>query len=1003
MTEEKIGRQLRGFKEQGIGAVFIHPRPGLITEYLSERWFELVDYTLGKAEELEMKVWLYDENSFPSGFAGGHVPAQMPDAYQYGQSLRMKKVARLHPDEEYFLVLRKGKNDFVDVTSRLGDTFKQAGSFYTFQLGHYPRSGWQGGFPYVDLLYEGVTDAFIDITMDGYESAVAQAFGDQVPGIFTDEPNIATPGPEERGERTIRYTPDLFEEFERRWGYDLRPHLVSLFEEVGEWRRVRHNYYKLLLDLFIERWSKPWFEYTEANNLTWTGHYWEHGWPSPDHGGDNMAMYAWHQMPGIDMLFNAPERRPDQFGNVRAVKELSSVANQLGRRRRLSETYGGAGWELRFEDMKRLGDWQYALGVNFLNQHLSYSTLKGARKRDFPQSFSYHAPWWNHYEPLADYFARLSLALSSGQEVNRTLILEPTTTAWMYHKPGETVASLDSIEQSFGALLDELEQRQIEYDLGSERIMADHARIKDSLFIIDERAYDLVVLPPYLENVNDRTVTLLQEYLVQGGEILSIATIPGHMSGSPTERLRGLAETHSSQWLHLPTRRDSRLHTALKRDDFMVEAPTEFGGRVFHLRRQFDSGQLIFWSNWSLEESASGQFTVFGSAVEQLVPFTGKVDPYDAATHSDGKVTIPIELAPGGSLLLFVHEDDESAPVDRETISKTEETVSPDGATDIRRLKPNILMLDYLDYRVDGHSEEEAHYTAAADSIFKHSGLSTYGLRGHNPWERGIQYKTNIVDQNTLFGTDSGFEATYSFDVGASLRDRTSLQAVVEWAGLYEVQINGQRVEPIPDVWAIDRSFDVFDVSSYVETGTNHLTLTAKSMSIHAEVEPVYLMGDFDLGSQEQGFRLTSPSTLEHGPWDEQGLPMYPYGISYEQSYDFAPGNSTTSYAVRLPEWLGTVAEVRVNGQSAGIIGWKPYELEVTNLLQKGSNDVEVIVYGSLKNLLGPHHSQEEPGFVTPGSFGGPRTQPQGLDYNTLGYGLREPFDLLRQGTSAER
>jgi len=296
MTEEKIDHRLRSFKEQGIGAVFIHPRPGLITEYLSERWFELVNYTLGTAEELGMQVWLYDENSFPSGFAGGHVPAEMPDAYQHGQSLRMKKVDRLDPDEEYFLVVRQVENDFVDVTDRLGDAVRQTGPFYTFRLGQYPPSGWQGGFPYVDLLYEGVTDAFIDITMDGYENALGQAFGDKVPGIFTDEPNIATPGPEERGERTVRYTPDLFEEFERRWGYDLRPHLVSLSEEVGDWQRVRYNYYKLLLDLFIERWSKPWFEYTEANNLMWTGHYWEHGWPSPDHGGDNMAMYAWHQI-----------------------------------------------------------------------------------------------------------------------------------------------------------------------------------------------------------------------------------------------------------------------------------------------------------------------------------------------------------------------------------------------------------------------------------------------------------------------------------------------------------------------------------------------------------------------------------------------------------------------------------------------------------------------------------------------------------------------------------
>ena len=131
-------------------------------------------------------------------------------------------------------------------------------------------------------------------------------------------------------------------------------------------------------------------------------------------------MYAWHSVPGIDMLFNQfSEDVNAQFGNVRSVKELASVANQLGRRRTLSETYGGAGWELRFEDMKRLGDWQAALGVNFQNQHLTHQSLLGARKNDYPPSFGSHAPWWPQYGALARYFARLSLALASADRADR--------------------------------------------------------------------------------------------------------------------------------------------------------------------------------------------------------------------------------------------------------------------------------------------------------------------------------------------------------------------------------------------------------------------------------------------------------------------------------------------------------------------------------------------------------------------------------------------------------
>ena len=167
-----------------------------------------------------------------------------------------------------------------------------------------------------------------------------------------------------------------------------------------------------------------------------------------------MAMSAWQQRPGIDTLMNQyQEDTHAQFGNVRAVKEVSSVANQLGRTRTLSEGYGAGGWDLRFEDMKRIGDWLYVLGINTLDQHLSYVSLRGVRNRDHPQSFSYHEPWWDAYHVSADYFARLSLAMSAGQQVNDVLVLEPTTTAWMYNAGGENPPDLEKLGESFQKLL----------------------------------------------------------------------------------------------------------------------------------------------------------------------------------------------------------------------------------------------------------------------------------------------------------------------------------------------------------------------------------------------------------------------------------------------------------------------------------------------------------------------------------------------------------------------
>ncbi len=270
ITKDEILKFLTDFKEAGSSQVFVHPRPGLITEYLSGDWFDLYKYTVEKGKELDMNIWIYDENSYPSGFAGGHVPAEMPESYNQGQGLVMAKFETL-PDtcEKYFLCLKEDNGAYKDITASLAAEKGKTGKYLLFSKTYNGKSDWYGGFSYVDLLYPGVTEKFIKTTMTGYEKNLGSEFGKTIPGTFTDEPQIDAPG-------GIRWTPDLFDIFSEKWHYDLRTQLPSLFEEVGDWKRVRHNYYQTLLQLFIDRWAKPWYAYCEEKGLKFTGHYWEH-------------------------------------------------------------------------------------------------------------------------------------------------------------------------------------------------------------------------------------------------------------------------------------------------------------------------------------------------------------------------------------------------------------------------------------------------------------------------------------------------------------------------------------------------------------------------------------------------------------------------------------------------------------------------------------------------------------------------------------------------------
>lgn len=978
ITQEQIDQQLLDFKAGGMGGVFIHPRPGLITEYLSDEWFLLCQYTVKKGKELGMNIWLYDENSYPSGFAGGHVPAEMPESYNQGQGLVLKQVEKLPKNTtDYYLILKQNDLKFADITDQIDEEKDKIGEYYLYEKSYYENLPWHGGYSYVDLLLEGVTEKFIELTMTGYEKSIGSEFGKTVPGIFTDEPEINPPS-------GLRWTPSLFDEFEKRWGYDLKINLPSLAYEIGDWKRVRHNYYNTLLELFIERWSKPWYNYCELNNLNWTGHYWEHGWPNPKYGGDNMAMYAWHQMPAIDILMNQYKESVNaQFGNVRAVKELSSVANQMGKTRTLSETYGAGGWELSFEDMKRIGDWEYVLGVNFMNQHLSYMTLEGARKRDHPQSFSYHEPWWKHYGTLGDYFARLSLALSSGKQINRILVFEPSSTAWMYFSDHHSNDKYMKLGPSFQEFILELEKYQIEYDLASENIVKDIGQVKNDKFIVGERTYDAVIFPPTFENMDKSTLELIKKYLTQGGKVISFNDVPNHVDGKESTELKTIVERQNNQWENTNSIVDKQVFNILKSTNIQFMEPEKISGKLFHHRRELDGGQILFLANTSLKEWSTGTLMIKGKSIHELDLMNGEVKSYYSKIK-DNFLEISFDLPPTGSLLLSVSDLDEHTIVDEQVAdTKIVESLSE---VKVNKSGPNVLTLDYCDIKLGNNFEKDVYYFQAADKIFKKNGFVG------NPWSKAVQYKTSIVDRNN-FDEKTGFEASYSFKVDDGI-DRQSLSAVIEHPELWQILINGEIIEPDPNSHWLDRKFGVYHIGNNVSFGLNIITLVTSRMSVHAELEPIYILGDFSLESQPKGWKLIKSNALKLGSWKQQGLPFYSESVSYTKNYSIKTKDKR--HIVKLTDWRGTVAEIEVNKKIAGIIAYPPYELDITNQIKQGQNKISVEISGSLKNLLGPHHIGPVRGTAWPASFeSAHENMPAGSDYDFMEYGLFKDFVLI--------
>lgn len=978
ITNDEIDNDLTSFKNAGSEQVIIHPRPGLITEYLSENWFELYEHAVEKAGELGMNVWIYDENSYPSGFGGGHVPDEMPESYNKGQGLVMTK-AEVLPDtcDKFSLCLKEEDGVFKDVTASLALEKGKTGRYFLFSKAYNRKSDWYGGFSYVDLLYPGVTQKFIDVTMSGYEKYLGTEFGKTIPGTFTDEPQIESPD-------GIRWTPDLFDVFMKTWHYDLRTQLPSLYEETGDWKRVRHNYTQTLLQLFIDRWAKPWHNYCESKDLKFTGHYWEHEWPNMGPGGDNMAMYAWSQVPAIDMLFNQwdDSTTKAQFGNIRSVKELASAANQTGRQRKLSETYGGSGWDLTFTDMKRNGDWEYALGVNLMNQHLTYFTMAGARKYDYPPTFDYHEPWWNDYKYLNTHYARLSLALSSGRQINDILIIEPTTSSWLYDSYTQPDKKSSEIGQAFQTFITKLEKSQVEYDLGSENIIKDLGRVSGGKVVVGEASYSRIVIPPMTENLDRPTFELLEKFVRTGGKLI-IFSSPSLLDGAASKEVENFFSKSVSSIYKFNDLSPDILDKYFSNNNLHFDAIS--GGTLFHHRRMLADGQLLFLINSSLSDRLTGSFSTSGKGAVEMNTFSGEIYGYPAEVTGE-EIKLVYSLPPAGSLLLFIPRNTMADIAVPEHPKEFIAVQSPSPMV-VTRNKENVLMIDFCDLELENDITKDMNTYYAADKVYKY-----YGFKNGDPWNTSVQFKKNIVDRDT-FGINTGFTATYHFPVKGKF-DLSAIRAVVERPELWTVAINGTEVKAEDGQWWLDRAFGVFRIGSMIKPGDNTLTLKASPMKINAEIEPVYILGEFSVIPAEKGWEIESPPAFySTGSWKTQGMPFYSWGVSYSREFDL--GNPEGSWEINLGDWKGTVAEVTVNGETGPVIAFPPYKTDITALIKPGVNKIDIKVIGSLKNLLGPHHNNPKPGFVSPWIWRNVKTYPPGKDYQINDYGLSGDFVLL--------
>ena len=961
LEPEELRRQINAMHNAGIGGYFMHARGGLLTEYMGKEWFDCINVCVEEGRKLDMDIWAYDENGWPSGFGNGKVNGL---GLKYQQKyLRMTELAVSDAAPDYPIAFYEPK------TYRLLAVRPVEGTALClfFEVNPY----------YVDTLDGNVTDKFLEVIHDRYREQIATGDWPDLAGFFTDEPQISRNG--------IPWSFILEESYRQEYKTELIQVLPQLFCESGDFRQTRYRFWRLITLLFLDNFMKKIYNWCEKNGCRVTGH---HAGEESYAGqltcnGAVMPHYQYYHIPGMDWLCR--HIRP-----VTVPVQLASVCAQTGKQQILSETFAACGWNIKLEELKWIYQWQMVHGVNLLCQHLESYSLKGIRKRDYPASLFMHQPWWKDYRLFNDYVSRIGLLLAEGVIAVETLILHGQSTAWLcYDRTPAGSAQIKAYFGSFIGLSDRLDEAHVNYHYGDETMIATLGSVRNGRFFIGCQSYSLIIVPQ-IKNLSRPVYDRLHEFIAQGGKVLAVK----NRVENNVFLVEGVSEPGIDAMLQNFVWFDSEVELTAALPGYtgiqpVVPAGTPFEqrlafasqlGKINFTRRSFpDLGgspaELFYFVNNDLEHGFEAELYFSGGSIERFNPADGTFSPLATATVNE-QLLVRHSFSAAGDLLLIVRT---TVPpvinIPDTQLRSTLPEIQLDGKYTIESMTDNVITLDYCGFSFDGVLQEDYGYVLCIQDRL---------LKLRRPVELAMVFEFVI-------------EAGYDFSMDLFL--------VMERPEIFVIAVNGTTVVNAPCGYFHDKAFHKLNLKGKVKAGINRIELNTtfrqseqvyrcidaaaifesekNKLSYDMEIEAVYLVGQFGVrtpgGWQKLGreaeryhgdFLLTcNPQCADLSAIQRCGLPFFCGEIKLTKEF-FIGANESAGRILVYDLLMANVSRIAINGHKFQPIIWKPFAITLDGILKEGSNSIEITLINSLRNMLGPHHLEEGESYqVGPFSF----------------------------------
>lgn len=952
--------QTEQLKKMGFGGYHMHVRCGLATPYLGEEFMNLIKACVDKAEKEKMRAYLYDEDRWPSGAAGGIVTKNhelrqrtlvfTPDVAKFGLVIDKNgnaaeqgenKSGYIHPvllatydvnlDDEGYLSSYKRINAASDASG-----IKRYAVMVTSA-----NSGWYNDQSYIDTMNPEAVGEFIKVTHEKYYKELGDKFGKSAPSIFTDEPQLSKCSTLSFAfsdeDVSCQWTPAFPQKFCEKYGFDILDRFPEvIWDKKDEPATVRYYFHDFVCELFTRAFSDQIGGWCRDHGIALTGHMMHE--PSLESQteflGETMRAYRGFDIPGIDMLCDNYE--------YTTAKQCQSAVNQLGREGMMSELYGVTGWDFDFRGHKSQGDWQAALGVTLRVPHLSWVSMRGSAKRDYPASISYQSEWYKNYPLIENHFARVNTALTRGVPDVIVAVIHPIESYWLAYGPNQTTANERTrLQQSFDNVIGWLLFGTIDFDYISESMLPDlYEKSDGALLNVGKMNYSAVVVAG-VTTLRSSTIKILTEFEKNGGKVVFLGDKPKYVDGKLSDEADELYKNADRRSFEKQVLLDALNDYRDVKITDNAGVPTD---EYIYRKRKDGASEWVFIARGrkSLENckqqghnaARTLRITVKGIKTPKIYnTVTGKIEPANFY-YENGNTVVIKEFYRFDSLLLKLEngKSECSAAVDDNAKPyKTEEVRTP---VEYKNGEKNVLVLDMPEWSTDGENYMPREEMLRVDVALRRKfGYPMADGADVQPWVIG-----EVKPEKKVY-----LRFKFISHVCPLVRLATE--------GAEKVWLNGAEVPVAYDGYFTDKRIYTMPLGR-LKKGENEIVALVP-FGKRTSLENMFVLGEFGVKTQgERAEIIAKPKSVAFGDLTKQGFPFYGADFTYK-----IPLRCERDGSVKVSATLFAAAVVtaKIDGKDAGSIAWCPYSVEIDNL-KAGKHELTLTAHVSRANSFGALH-----------------------------------------------